>query len=232
MIDSIGSHVTDVANSLETTLPSAVSRLGGAANTAVDSIETAIPEVISQVRSAANAVATAVPAAIEAILPRNCSIGTNQFCIGRADSVLCYNLPPNISGIIPLEIRNSLGEDFSSIQVFDIALTKITTRTIQDIWIAGLVLIFLILCSTLFSIFRSTFFQLRVWRVVFHLVFGLIFCIPFIITVVTLHILHSKLSSLPNWIQIVQGDLMGLFIGGLCCAVTLVAFCAGLLAIV
>jgi hypothetical protein len=228
-IESFESHAASVVNSLETSFPNAVSQIGDTAS----GLETEIPAVVSQVRSAANAVATAVPAAIEAIVPRNCSIGATQFCIGLAHNVSCYPLPPDISGMIPSEIRNKLGEELESIQIFETAfrtaLTKITPTTFRTVWIAGFVLIFLILASSLFSIHGFVLLNHRMLRITCHLVVGLIFCIPFIVLVVILRILLSKARALPSWIQVVEGELLGLFIGGLCCAVTLVAACVGLL---
>ena len=229
LIGSIESHAASVASSLETALPNAVSQIGDAAS----GIETAIPAVVSQVRSAANAIATAIPIAIDEIVPRNCSIGTTQFCIGLAYTISCYPLPLTISDMIPWEIRDWLGEELKSIRDFErgfqTAFTKITPATIQNLWIAGLVLIFLILLSTLFSISGFVIFRRKTLRIICHLVAGLVFCIPFIVPVVILSALASKTRTLPSWIHIVQGELMGLFIGGLCCGMTLVTACIGLL---
>ena len=81
-----------------------------------------------------------------------------------------------------------------------------------------------VLITSLLSVF-GYFFQLKLWRVMFHVVAGLVLCIPFIVPVVILHVLRSKLDSLPNWIQVVQGDLTGLFTGGLSCVLIFVGFC-------
>jgi hypothetical protein len=229
LIESIESRASGVASSLKTALPNAVSQIGDTAS----GIETAIPAVVSEVRSAANVVATAIPGAVDAIVPRNCSIGISQFCIGLAHTISCYPLPPTISDMIPSEIRNMLGEELQNIQNFDTifqtALTRVTPTTIQNIWIAGLVLIFLTLISTLSSIYGFAFFRHRTWRVIYHLVAGLLFCIPFVLPVVILSALVSKARTLPGWIHVVQGELVGLFIGGLCCGMTLLATCISLL---
>ena len=151
-IESIESRASSVASSLKTALPDAVSQIGDTASR----LETAIPAVVSEVRSAANAVATAIPGAIDTIVPRNCSIGISQFCIGFAHTISCSPLPPTISDIIPSEMRNMRGQELKNIENFDTTfpttLTRVTPTTLQNAWIAGLVLIFLTLLSTLCSI--------------------------------------------------------------------------------
>ncbi|KAF4637873.1 hypothetical protein G7Y89_g200 [Cudoniella acicularis] len=51
----------------------------------------------SKIQSAIGAVETAV----EAKIPRNCSLGTRQFCVGFSDHTNCTDLSSDISDIIP-----------------------------------------------------------------------------------------------------------------------------------
>jgi hypothetical protein len=51
---------------------------------------------------------------------------------------------------------------------------------------------------------------------------GLVFCIPFIIPVVILHVLQSVLGHLPFWIEVKLGEVNMLCIGALCCSVSAV----------
>lgn len=189
------------------------------------SLKSVIPEVVSQAQSIANTFATAIPGGVESIIPQNLSIGTKQFCIGRANNISCHNLPPNISDILPAEIRSSLGDQLQSFEIFGKDLTNVTVNTIQNTWIAGLVLMFLLLVSSLLSVSRWNLFQVRFRRVLFHLTAGFIICIPFLIPVVILLVLQLRLNNLPSWIHRVQGDLTGLFTGGFCCVVFFIIFC-------
>ena len=230
LIESIGAQATSIAGSIETAFPNAVSEIQGAVSTAVDSLETVVPEIVSHVQSAANAIATAIPAAIEEILPRNCSIGTTQYCIGRAENVSCHDLPPKILDILPAEIQETLGDKINGVPIVDAALANITTQSIQTTWIVGLLFMFLLVTTSLLSVF-GYFFRLKLWRVMFHMMGGLIVCIPFLVPVVVLHVLRSKLNSLPSWIQVSQGDFTGLLIAGLSCMFIFLAFCVALSAV-
>src|SRR5271156_162472 len=91
-------------------------------------VATAIPGAISRVQSAANAAATAIPDAIKASIPRNCSLGTKQICIGFTYSTACNNLPLTLSDIVPNDVESFLGDQ---LQPLDRILKKVSPAYIQ-----------------------------------------------------------------------------------------------------
>jgi hypothetical protein len=81
-------------------VPGAIGKVQSAASAAT----TAAPDAISKVQSAASiAATTAVPnaKAIEALIPRNCSPGTKQFCAGFSYHTECNSSPLDISNTVP-----------------------------------------------------------------------------------------------------------------------------------
>jgi hypothetical protein len=90
------------------------------------------------------------------------------------------------------------------------ALAEVSAANIQDCLIAGLILMF---GMAVFGRF------LRLW---IHLVFGLLYCIPFFVAAIVLYILKSKTQQLPPWIQVEQGPVGKRCLGGFCCAIVMV----------
>jgi hypothetical protein len=175
------------------------------------------PSVISEVQSAADALATILP---------NCTIGTQQFCIGH--DMPCHKLPLNVSKLIPTDVPKVLLQSIlHDIQPLDDALAKVTAATIWQTLIIGVVLIFamtaLSICSTLGKFFCLTaiLLRFRFLRVGILLLLGLICCSPFLVATIVLYIFRSKTEHLPSWIQVEEGEVSKLSVGGLCCAIVM-----------
>jgi len=60
------------------------------------------------VQSATNAAATAIPKAIEELIPKNCSLGTKQFCVRFTYNIIYNDLPLALSDIVPEEVKSFL----------------------------------------------------------------------------------------------------------------------------
>jgi hypothetical protein len=174
---------------------------------AANGIATAIPGAVSQVQSAA---ATGALNAIKAAIPRNCSIGTKQFCVGLAHNISCNNLPLNLSSIISADVEKVFQVKLNDIRTMNGALAKVSAANIQGCLIAGFILV---LAMTIFG---------RFFRFGIHLAFGLLCCIPFFVVTIVLYILKSKTQQLPPWIQVEQGEVGKLCLGGLYYAITMV----------
>ena len=97
---------------------------------AANGITTAIPGAISQVQSAASTAATGALDAIKAAIPRNCSIGTTQFCVGLVHNISCNNLPLNLSNIIPTDVEKVFQVKLNNIRVMNGALAKVSAAKI------------------------------------------------------------------------------------------------------
>ena len=70
-------------------------------------LTTDIPAVTSKIQSAVGAAKTA---AIKALLPRNCSLGTKQFCVGFSNHTKYNDLLLNIFNIIPEDVARFVGD--------------------------------------------------------------------------------------------------------------------------
>jgi hypothetical protein len=193
---------------------------------AANGIATVIPGAASQVQSAVNAAATGALDA--AAIPRNCSIGTTQFCVGFVHNIWCKNLPLNLSSIIPADVDKFFQAKLDDIQPLNRALAKVTIANIQVCLIAGLILILILTAMSAASMFgwfyclTAVLLPFKALRIGIHLLFGLLCCIPFFVPAIVLYILKSKTQQLPPWIQVEQGEVDKLCLGGLCCAIVMV----------
>jgi hypothetical protein len=174
-------------------------------------IATAVPGAISQVQSAANALST-LPESIEALIPRNLSLGTKQFCIGLTKNVSCSQLPLNLSNLVPGEVEKYLQPDFSDIGSLNKAVMKITPIDIYYSLMLGLiimvVMVIVSICSMAFPLAcLSSILGLKMLKFGLLLLLGVICCILFVIPVVILLVLESKAKQLPSWIQVEHGDV-------------------------
>jgi hypothetical protein len=94
--------------------------------------------------------------------------------------------------------------------------------------ILGLVLTLAIAAISIFSAFgrflclASILLRSRLIRAGIHLVFGLICSIPFLAVAIVLNVLDSKIKELPSWIQVSQGEVSRLCLGGLFCTIVMV----------
>ncbi|KAH7119560.1 hypothetical protein B0J11DRAFT_508372 [Dendryphion nanum] len=122
------------------------------AKSVANGIVTAVPSVISQVQSAADTLATALPGEVEALIPRNCSIGTKKFCLGLAHNVTRHSLPLNMSKFVPAGVEKVFQINLNDIQPLNDALAKVTMANIQDALIIGVVLAFIVTTISMCSI--------------------------------------------------------------------------------
>ncbi|KAH7111851.1 hypothetical protein B0J11DRAFT_447300 [Dendryphion nanum] len=192
------------------------------AKSVANGIVTAVPSVISQVQSAADTLATALPGEVEALIPRNCSIGTKKFCLGLAHNVTRHSLPLNMSKFVPAGVEKVFQINLNDIQPLNDALAKVTMANIQDALIIGVVLAFIVTTISMCSI-SGKFLCLTdiLLRVGISLLFGMICCIPFLVAAIVLYMFNSKAKHLPPWIQVEEGEVSRLTVGGLCCAIVM-----------
>ena len=188
---------------------------------------TGIPGAISKVESAAGIIATTVPTTLEAILPKTCSLGTGQFCVGTAKNVTCSNLPLNLTQIIPLSFENLVPDSTDGFNALHTVLENISIPYIPRCLVLGLFLILVhvivINCSLYGLVSFPTIGPLRFQylRRAILLALRLLCCIPFFVSVNVLDILRTNSSQLPSWIYVQYGGVYGICLGCLSCAVGL-----------
>jgi hypothetical protein len=173
----------------------------------------------SKIQSVAGAAQTAVSKidAIEALIPRNCSLGIKQFCVGFSNYTKCNDLPLNISDIIPETITSFIGNEIQSLQPLEAIMAKVTPIFIQDSLVFGLGIlvvmaaIFLCLIFKLISV-ATLFLRLGVGLLV-------ILCsVPFVIPTTILYHVQSEINGLGSVVGIEKGDAAGQYMGALVCA--------------
>jgi hypothetical protein len=71
-------------------------------------VATPIQYIQSKVNSIKDAIASSLPDAIaasiqeiEKYIPKNCSLGTKDFCVGTGHNTTCKNLPLSLSDLVP-----------------------------------------------------------------------------------------------------------------------------------
>lgn len=199
-----------------------------------DSVASKVPTVASEVKSAVNAVATHLQAALERKVPRNVSLGTQQFCIGFTSDIKCKGLPLTLSDLLPAQVEslpdpveNVIRDQVSHLQPF---VTRITSVAfIQMCFIIGLVLMLLFAGLFLTSLFSrllcivGILVQFRYQsRILVNIALGVICCFPLFMATTILYILRKKANSLPSWVEVKHGEVGELGFGALCCAIVLI----------
>ncbi|KAI1382496.1 uncharacterized protein F4822DRAFT_435524 [Hypoxylon trugodes] len=96
-------------------IPGMVTQIQSAAGPVATQAHSAAGGLVTQVKSAASAIATSIPGSVEAMLPKNCSVGTRQFCVAIGERVSCADLPLTLSKTIPSEISQLLGHEFDEV---------------------------------------------------------------------------------------------------------------------
>jgi hypothetical protein len=201
------------------------------AQSAANVVATAISPAISKLQTAASA-ATAIPDinTVKEMIPRNCSLGTKQFCVGFDNRTECNNLPLNLSKIVPEAVTTFVGDQVHALQPLPGILAEVTVANIQGCLILGLVLM---LAMTIILGLAKHLLRLgiRIGMVIIFMA-GLICCVPFVIPTIVLFAVQSKIDNLPSSIEVQKGDVSNYFLGVLCCgvAMTLLATLSPILA--
>ncbi|RMJ04852.1 hypothetical protein CDV36_014485, partial [Fusarium kuroshium] len=129
----------DFGDAIQTAInqfPGAVSRFQSAAGTAATSIPDIIKGIPGQVNDIPDLI-NGVPELIEELFPKNCSLGTGQFCIGLSNNISCSDLPLNMTDIIPQDIMKHLDESFDNIGSLNTVLARVTAPYLRDMLIIG-----------------------------------------------------------------------------------------------
>ena len=66
-------------------------------------------------QSAVNAAATAIFKAIEELIPKNCLLGTKQFCVGFTYNIIYNDLLLALSNIVPKKVKSFLKDQLNNL---------------------------------------------------------------------------------------------------------------------
>lgn len=203
-------------------IPPTQSDIGGAAS--------AISSVTSQAKSAASAVATDVAGA-DTMIPRNCSLGTKEFCVGFSNREDCTHLPVDVSKIFPASITSLASDQAGFLQPLEGILQRVTPAYIQDPLIFGLaltlVMAVIFASSNLSWPFGSVIRQLGPTLTLgLSLVIGLACCLIFFVPMVICLILRLEAQKLHSNVETKEGNVGSYCLGAFLSAIVLMVLTA------
>jgi hypothetical protein len=196
-------------------------------------VATVISSVISQAKSVPSTATAAIPDAnaIGKLIPRNCSLGTKQFCVGFSNRIECNDLPLNVSNFLPEALTSFIGDQLHDLQPLEGTLAKLTSGFVQDWLISGLVLnlvMAVVFACSLVGLPYGLFLQQLTPRLTLalRLTIGLICVVSFLVPTTILHILCSKSQGLQSNIQAKKGDVSAYYFGALFCVIVMTVLTA------
>jgi hypothetical protein len=183
---------------------------------------TAVSSVASQLQSVASVVATAVPGA-DAIVPRNISLGTKQFCVGFSNRLECNDLPVNASEILPQALTSPVAELIKDFHRLDGILSKLSPGYIRDSFIVGLATTTVTAVLFVCSIFGQHFGIVPHLSLIIMLRLAIlvICCVSFLIPTVIVYTLYSESEKLQSGIKVNRGHVGGYCLWGFLSAVVM-----------
>ncbi|KAF8862719.1 hypothetical protein BDZ45DRAFT_739032 [Acephala macrosclerotiorum] len=183
------------------------------AQSAASVLATATAAAGSKIQSAAGAAETAV----EALIPRNCSLGTKQFCVGFSNHTNCNDLPLNVSDIIPEAIISFIGDEAQSLQPLEGIMAKVAPTIIQGSFVFGLG--FLAIMATMFVIVIFSLLSVAAFFLRLGICLLAVLCfVPFIIPTAILYHVQSEIQGFGSIVGIEKGYVTGQCMGALVCA--------------
>lgn len=73
---------------------------------------------------------------MSAVIPKNCTLGTEYYCVGFGDHAKCKGLPLQVSGVLAAAFT---GDQAQSLHPLDRALARIIFRSIEGCLIFGFI---------------------------------------------------------------------------------------------
>ena len=185
--------------------------------------------LVNVAHSAITSAVGAVQSSINNVVPKNCSLGTENYTIAFNDHVDYKSLPLNLTNILPEAFTKILGDQLKKLQAVDNALTHVSSANIQYCLIPGLVLVVILSLIFFSSTFKFPFYfearlqvlSIRLKRIL-RALYCLACCIPFLIPAVVLQILLFKTKHLPNHIKADRGKVSRYYLRALCCVMVMV----------
>jgi hypothetical protein len=166
----------------------------------------------------------------------NCSIGTEQFCVGfrNRQNLSCSYSPFGISALLPEAIEDLPGpvEDALRERMDDLSplagdLSSLP-QSIDICIIVGTLAMSLVLVLSTYLLWdsctrRNVGIKTR-WLA--YLAMAVLCCSPYLALVVSQSKVIKEAQGLPSWVEVQKGEVMGLSIGLLVCAAIFVALSA------
>jgi hypothetical protein len=149
---------------------------------------------------------------VSAVIPKNCTLGTEYYCVGFGDHAKCKGLPLQVSGVLAAAFT---GDQAQSLHPLDRALARIIFRSIEGCLTFGFILQFWHLFWA--SLFGSPIPLLTSLRVGCS-----VLCrVPLFIPTIILYVALSKTKVLTFKVE--RGDVSGHCLGAFCSAIVIIS---------
>lgn len=164
---------------------------------------------------------------------RTSHLAPKKFCVGFVDNITCKGLPLNLSDLLPdamedlpRPFEDAIRDEVDNLQTIANALLNI--MFIRILLIVGLVLVLIFAFLFIVSLFSRMLFIVGILvrlsyrsRILVHAILGLVSCLLLVVVAVVLLVFRQKTSSLPSWVEVKHGEVGGLCLGAICCAIVL-----------
>jgi hypothetical protein len=196
-----------------TAVPKAVSEAQGSATQVASEAQS----VATKVQGTVSEVAGAVETVLGSSIPRSCTVGTQQFCLGGVE---CSNLPLDISQVLPSPIIGLAPDKF---YILNDGLKIITSAFINSFLFLSLALI--IILSVIFAVFISRPRIVSLFGVLYlswlMIFLALILLSALLIPTVVSYVLFQRSREFPSIIESKQGGVGQYCLGACCCALSI-----------
>jgi hypothetical protein len=206
------------------------------ANSILTVAATRVSDAAGHVQSAVSSATASLPR-IEDYIPQNCSIGTEQFCVGyrHSQNLSCNHLPfdlsvllPDAAQSLPGPVRDAFREQMGRLSPLADHLDRLPS-SIDICLFTGLISVLLVVVPFAWLGY-SRWTSRKVATMPKQLVYlatPVVGCTPYSALVVLQSRPMKEAKTLPAWVDVQQGVVLGLGVGLLVCAmafVTLLAF--------
>lgn len=197
----------------------AIESLQSQAQSGASVAATGVSSVVSQAQSAVSSAVNAFETAVNALIPKNCTLGTEYLCVGFSDHVLNFTLPLNVSdplsGVLsdfPVSPTQNLQHLNQSLQTLERTLSTITSQNFKIYFVVGLV--FVICALGLGILFVCPLWTCSTWTLhgfnmplvlMLKVLFSVFCCITFLIPTVILYVVVSNVHRMPFKVE--SGDV-------------------------
>jgi hypothetical protein len=205
------------------------------ANSILTVAATRVSDAAGHVQSAVSSAAASLPR-IEDYIPQNCSIGTEQFCVGyrHTQNLSCSYLPFDVSALLPDAaqglpgpVRDAFREQMGRLSPSADDWDRLP-GSIDICLLVGLISVILVVVPFVW-LGSSKWTSRKVAtmpKLLVYLATPVVGCTPYSALVALQSRVMIEAKGLPAWVDVQQGAVLGLSVGLLVCAMAFVALLA------
>ena len=203
-------------------IPGVVLTVATQAQSAASAAATAASSVASEAQSVVSTAVTAIETAADSGIPKNCTLGVKEFCIGFIDHINCAALPLKVSNIIPSSVT---AIEPINLDALDQVLAAVNSRSITGCLALGLCFAILAIFPDIISICSVLAYHLGLissfWMpgilAPLRAVCSAICCIPLLVLLIILFL--WKPVGIPKEVTIEAGEASSQVVAASTCAI-------------